>query len=82
MATEKKTVDATAVKTVTEDTSMTIEPTVRVFIPKLEDSNSEITLDQTETVIINGNVTRIKRGEYVDVKVPVFLQLKQRYPNL
>lgn len=82
MATEKKTVDATAVKTVTEDTSMTIEPTVRVFIPKLEDSNSEITLDQTETVIINGNVTRIKRGEYVDVKVPVFLQLKQRYPNI
>ena len=82
MATETKTVDATAVKTVTEDTSMTIEPTVRVFIPKLEDSNSEITLDQTETVIINGNVTRIKRGEYVDVKVPVFLQLKNRYPNI
>ena len=24
----------------------------------------------------------VKRGEHVDVKVPVFLQLKQRYPNL
>jgi len=39
-------------------------------------------VDQHETVIINGRVTRIRRGEFVEVKVPVFMQLKQRYPNL
>lgn len=59
------------------------EPTVRVFIPKLDESEyGDLKIDQAETVIINGKVTRIKRGEYVDVKVPVFMQLKQRYPNL
>jgi len=58
------------------------EPTVRVFIPLAEDTNSDLKVDQNETVIINGKVTRIRRGEYVDVKVPVFMQLKQRYPNL
>ena len=60
----------------------TTEPTVRVFLPLLEDNGTEINTDQTENVIINGKVTQIRRGEYVDVKVPVFLQLKQRYPNL
>ena len=58
------------------------EPTVRVFLPLLEENGTEINTDQTENVIINGKVTQIRRGEYVDVKVPVFLQLKQRYPNL
>ena len=63
-------------------TNMTVEPTVRIFLPLLEDNGAEINTDQTENVIINGKVTQIRRGEYVDVKVPVFLQLKQRYPNL
>jgi hypothetical protein len=58
------------------------EATVRIFIPLAEDSAGEGKVDQTENVIINGAVTQIRRGEYVDVKVPVFLQLKQRYPGL
>lgn len=58
------------------------EPTVRVFIPKLEDQESDVEVDQTEYVTINGTTTAVKRGEYVDVKVPVFMQLKQRYPNI
>ena len=45
-------------------------------------NESDIKMEQTETVVINGKVTQIKRGEYVDVKVPVFLQLKQRYPSI
>lgn len=60
----------------------TIEPTVRIFLPLAEENGTEVHVDQTENVIINGKVTQIRRGEYVDVKVPVFLQLKQRYPNL
>ena len=59
-----------------------VEPTVQIFIPLADDENSGINVDQTETVIINGEVTRIKRGEYVNVKIPVFLQLKNKYPRL
>ena len=63
-------------------TNVVVEPTVRIFLPLVEETGTEVTVDQTENVIINGKVTRIRRGEYVDVKVPVFMQLKQRYPNL
>lgn len=63
-------------------TKFKLEPVVRVCLPLLEETDSETRQDQTENVIINGKVTQIRRGEYVDVKVPVFLQLKQRYPNL
>ena len=59
-----------------------LEPVVRVFLPLAEENGGEGKVDQTENVIINGKVTQIRRGEYVDVKVPVFLQLKQRYPGL
>lgn len=74
MATEKKTAD--------NITTVEAEPTVRVFIPLQQDSDNGVAIDQTETVVINGNVTQIKRGEYVDVKVPVFLQLRMRYPSI
>ena len=63
-------------------TNVVVEPTVRIFLPLLEDAGGESNIDQTENVIINGHVTQIRRGEYVEVKVPVFLQLKNRYPNL
>jgi len=62
--------------------NITLEPVVRIFIPLAEDAGGDATVDQTENVIINGQVTQIRRGEHVDVKVPVFLQLRQRYPNL
>ena len=58
-----------------------VEPVVRIFLP-LNEADGEVNVDQTENVIINGVVTQIRRGDYVEVKVPVFLQLKQRYPNL
>ncbi|MCI5956386.1 MAG: hypothetical protein MRZ54_05320 [Clostridiales bacterium] len=55
--------------------------TVRVMLPLLE-ADSGVKVDQTEQVTVNGLVTSIRRGEYVDVKPEVFVQLKQRYPNL
>lgn len=83
MATEKKnTADATAVVRDSAKADVMVEPTVRVFLPLKEDANSDLAIDQTETVTINGVNTRIKRGEYVDVKVPVFMQLKQRFPSI
>jgi len=62
--------------------NLALDPVVRIFIPLAEENGGEGKVDQTENVIINGKVTQIRRGEYVDVKVPVFLQLKQRYPGL
>lgn len=78
----KKVNDSTAAVIQPKAAEATIEPTVRIFIPEAQDQDSNVNIDQTETVIINGKTTLIKRGEYVDVKVPVFLQLKQRYPSL
>ena len=60
----------------------TTEPTVRILIPLADENGAEGTVDQTENVIVNGAVTQIRRGEYVDVKPAVFMQLRQRYPNL
>jgi hypothetical protein len=74
--------DATAAVAAPKDDGVMLEPTVRIILPLAEDQGSDVAIDQTETVIINGKVTQIRRGEYVDVKVPVFLQLKQRYPNI
>lgn len=58
------------------------QATVRVFLPLMEDQESALEVDQTEYVTINGKTTAIKRGEYVDVSVPVFTQLRNKYPHL
>lgn len=58
----------------------TAEVTVQVIIPLADDTGSDLKVDQTENVVINGKVTQIRRGEPVNVKIPVFVQLKQRYP--
>ena len=61
------------------------EVKVRVFLPLLEDDSAGVTVDQTVEVIINGNAKTtyvIMRGEYVDVPVPVFIQLKNRFPHI
>lgn len=58
------------------------EQRVRVFLPKLEDDGSGLKVDQYEHVTINGRTTLVKRGEYVDVTIPVFIQLKNKFPNL
>ena len=39
--------------------------------------------DPYEHVTINGALPYyIRKGEYVDVPVPVFLQLRNKYPNI
>ena len=63
------------------------EVRVRILIPKREtDDTPGLTVDQYEHVSISNeegdNFIRIKRGEPVDVTVPVFMLLKQRYPNI
>lgn len=61
-------------------------PTVRVFLPELESGGNGITADQYEHVTIANEKKEdtyyIHRGESVEVPVPVFMVLKQRYPKL
>ena len=62
-------------------------PMVSVFIPALEDEGSAgIKVDQYEHVTIANEERedhwKIRRGMYVEVPVPVFVILKDRYPNL
>lgn len=58
------------------------EPRVRVFIAPPEEADSGIKTDPYEHVTINGNTTLIRRGEYVDVPVPVYIQLRNKYPHI
>ena len=57
-------------------------PRVRIILPRLEEDDS-VTVDQYEHVTIANEKgeehTRILRGEWVDVPVPVFMALKERY---
>ena len=62
-------------------------PTVTIFLPELEDPGSEgLKVDQYEHVTIANEVKetnyRIHRGEWVEVPVPVYVQLKNKYPKL
>jgi len=62
-------------------------PRVEIFLPALEDSGSAgIKVDQYEHVTIANEARedhyRILRGQRVEVPVPVFMALKERYPNL
>ena len=59
------------------------ETRVRIFLPLPSESESGLKVDPYEHVTINGNPpVLIKRGEYVEVTVPVFEQLRKRYPNI
>ena len=57
-------------------------PRVRIFLPRLEDDGS-VAVDQYEHVSIANelgeNHTRIHRGEWVSVTIPVYMNLKERY---
>jgi hypothetical protein len=57
-------------------------PTVSIVIPRLDDENSGMKMDQYEHVTINGETTLIKRGEHVNVSPEVFIQLKNKFPYI
>ena len=62
-------------------------PTVSVFLPELEEPGEEgMQVDQYEHVTIQNEegkeVFLVHRGEHVDVPVPVFMVLKEKYPKL
>ena len=63
-------------------------PRVEVFLPKLEEDEGEggLKVDQYEHVTLANEkgekIYYVKRGEKVDVPVPVFMALKEKYPYL
>ena len=61
-------------------------PYVRIILPKLMDDGGDKKVDQFEHVSLANEegekVFYVKRGEWVDVPVPVFMALKARYPEL
>ena len=61
-------------------------PTVHIFIPELESNNNGMKVDQYEHVSVANmekeDCTYVRRGEWVDVPVPVYLQLRNRYPKI
>lgn len=57
-------------------------PKVGIRIPKIESEDSLLGTDQFEHVTINGRTTMIKVGEYVEVSPEVYIQLRNKYPNL
>jgi len=62
-------------------------PMVEVFIPAMEDTGSGgLKVDQYEHVTIANEQKetcyKVLRGERVEVPVPVFLALKERYPKI
>ena len=59
-----------------------VTPRVRIRLPEPMEAESGVKVDPYEHVTINGEITYIKRGEYVDVTVPVYMILKDRYPNI
>lgn len=66
-----------------ETSSMEV-PRVTVFIPlPPEAEDGSLKVDPYEHVTINGEKPiYVKRGEPVDVTIPVYLQLRNRYPRL
>ena len=67
-----------------KDANAVYEPATnpRIFIPFNEDELAGIKMDPCETVTINGENTLVKRGEYMEVKPEVFIQLRNKYPHL
>ena len=61
-------------------------PTVQIYLPKLEEEGSGVKVDQYEHVTLANEVKEdikyIKRGERVDVDIPTFLVMKEKYPDL
>jgi len=58
-------------------------PMVSIFIPPAPEAEAGIQVDPYEHVTINGELpVYVQRGVPVEVPVPVFMQLRNKYPRL
>lgn len=67
---------ATPVETATE------EPRVSIVIPLKEEDGTGSHVDPYEHVTVNGETTLVRRGERVNVTIPVFEQLRNKFPTI
>ena len=62
------------------------EVRVRIKLPLREEDSQGLETERFEHVTISNelgeNTVWVKRGEWVDVTIPVFTQLRQRYPDI
>jgi hypothetical protein len=82
----KRSEDTLTTAVTKEETGYT-GPYVSVFLPELEGGGEDgIKVDQYEHVTLANEeketIYRVHRGEHVEVPVPVFMALKERYPKL
>lgn len=70
------------VKTAAPDAAKKTEPRVRINLPKTPEDDAGLKRDQYEHVTINGETTLVKRGEYVEVTVPVYIQLRNKFSTI
>ena len=68
--------------TVSTPVEVVAEPRVSIYIPRTTDDESGEKVDPFERVTINGEGTNVMRGERVEVTIPVFVQLRNKFPNL
>lgn len=80
-ATTNKKIDSSISTEVVKKKAAEAQAKVLVFIPMNQEGDSTKE-DQNEYVTVNGKTTKVPRGEHVEVSVPVFVQLRNRYPNL
>lgn len=62
-------------------------PMVSVFLPEIEGGETEgVKIDQYEHVTIANEhgekIWQIRRGQHVEVPVPVYMVLKEKYPKI
>lgn len=86
MATKTKPEDNMTVQAAPKEVGKKKE-TVRIFLPKLEDSgDSGVSVDQYEHVTISNEIEDktyyIHRGMWTEVPWDVFVILKAKYPDL
>lgn len=82
----KKTIEDNLTVAVPQKEAEYVGPTADVFIPELEDGGGGMKVDQYEHVTIANEekerIYHVHRGERVTVPVPVFMALKEKYPNI
>ena len=82
----KKILDESITQSVQQEDTSYHGPKVTIFLPALEEEGNGIKVDQYERVTIANELGEetfmIHRGEPVEVPVPVFVVLKQKYPKL
>ena len=85
MATKKVIDDGLTIVTPEKEPEYT-GPKVAVFLPMLEEGGNGMKVDQYEHVTIANEQKeipyKVRRGERVEVPVPVFIALKERYPKI